>query len=65
MTEGNFEVKFPIIWTHAKAEAGRGKDREEKKREEKRRGEERRGEERRNIREGRESEERRCGPAKR
>ena len=48
--EGSLEVKLPTIWTDGKAEVGRV--REEKRRREK-------------IREGNESEERRCRSAKR
>ena len=47
--EGNLEVKLPTMWTDGKAEVGRA--REEKGRREK-------------IREGKESEERRCRCAK-
>jgi len=50
MTGGSLEVKLPTIWTDGKAEVGRV--REDKKRREK-------------IREGKESEERKCRRAKR
>jgi hypothetical protein len=50
ISEGNFEVKLPTIWTDGKAEGGRVK--EEKRRRDK-------------IRKGKESEERRCRCAKR
>ena len=52
---GSLEVKLPTIWTGEKAEVGRV--REEKSREEKRR--------RKKIREGKDSEERRCRCVKR
>jgi hypothetical protein len=50
LIEGSLEVQLPTIWTDEKAEVGRG--REEKRRSKK-------------IREEKESEERRCGCAKR